>query len=141
MATTTTEPKVIGYGIFDAFDQETLGAYGYGFLIHDTTKNTIEDMKQWLQDTVRDYYGKAPIKLTTTYLEVPEEQITHEVTTRVHALDKEIRDLGFTDLGYSVTTWDKLHKPLQEARLQEEEHRDTGVPTVGFHPLNKFFND
>lgn len=140
MVTIDTTPKAVGYGIFDAFDQETLGAYGYGFLIHDTTKNTIEDMKQWLQDTVRDYYGKAPIKLTTTYLEVPEEQITHEVTTRVHALDKEIRDFGFTDLGYSVTTWKKLHKPLQEARLKEEEHRATGATAAGFHPLNKFFN-
>ena len=141
MVTTDTTPKAVGYGIFDVFDQETLGAYGYGFLIHDTTKETVEDMKQWLQDTVRDYYWKAPITLTTTYLEVPEEQITHEVTTRVHALDKEIRDLGFTDLGYSLTTWEKLHKPLQEARLKEEEHRSSNAPAKGFHPLNKFFND
>lgn len=141
MVTIDTTPKAVGYGIFDVFDQETLGTYGYKFLIHDTTKNTIEDMKQWLQDTVRDYYGKAPIKLTTTYLEVPEEQITHEVTTRVHALDKEIRDFGFTDLGYSVTTWETLYKPLHEARLKEEEHRASNAPAKGFHPLSKFFND
>lgn len=141
MAPTTTESKIVGYGIFGAFDQETLGAYGYGFLIHDTTKETVEDMKQWLQDTVRDYYGKAPITLTTTYLEVPEEHITQEAINRVQVLDKEIRDLGFTDLGYSVTTWDILYKPLHEARLKEEEHRATGAPAAGFHPLSRFFND
>lgn len=141
MVTTDTTPKTVGYGIFGACDQETLGAYGYGFLIHDTTKDTVEDMKQWLQDTVRDYYGKAPITLTTAYLDDPEEHIAQEAINCVRALDKEIRDSGFADLGYSVTTWETLYKPLHEARLTEEEHCATGAPTVGFHPLSKFFND
>lgn len=134
---------VVGYGILHSFDPATFGTYGYGFLIHQDTREKVEETATWLQSTIRDYYqGKAPVSITTSFYPpgTSEADIQANLTQQISTLDEGVRtSLIPWDLGYYATTWDKAQVKIDEARTLDAQYRAADQPLEGHHPLAAFF--
>ena len=142
-ATVNTTP-VVGYGILHSFDPATFGVYGYGFLIHQDTREKVEETTTWLQATISDYYqGKAPDSITTSFYpaDTCEADIQANLPQQLKTLDEDVRNsLIPWDLGYYATTWDKAQVKIDEARTLDAQYRAAGQPLEGNHPLAAFFS-
>lgn len=126
---------VIGYGIIDTYDPMYFGKGGYGFLICQNDRESVEELKEWYTRVTREYPLAIPtLKFVTCYCDsMSESTIKHELESRLLSLNVPLRELG--ELGYSIVPWEELRRTLEESRSPEERHRSMGGSDYDYEPI------
>ena len=127
---------VIGYGIIDTYDPMYLGKGGYGFLIRQSDRESVEELQEWHTRVTREYPLAIPtLKFATCYHDgVPESAIKDELESRLLPLDTPLREAE--ELGYNIVPWEKLRRRLEEDKSLEEWHRSMGGSDYDYEPIS-----
>lgn len=126
---------VIGYGIIDTYEPMYFGKGGYGFLICQNDRESVEELQEWHTRVTREYPLAIPtLKFVTCYHDgVPESTIKHELESRLLSLDVPLRESG--ELGYKIVPWEELRRTLEESKSLEEQHRSMGGTDWDYEPI------
>ena len=127
---------VIGYGIIDTYEPMYLGKGGYGFLIRQFDRESVEELQEWHTRVTREYPSAIPtLKFVTCYHDgVPESAIKDELESRLLPLDTPLREAE--ELGYNIEPWEKLRRRLEEDKSLEEWHRSMGGSDYDYEPIS-----
>jgi hypothetical protein len=128
--------SVIGYGIIDTHEPMYLGKGGYGFLIRQSDRESVEELQEWHTRVTREYPLAIPtLKFVTCYHDgVPESAIKDELESRLLPLDTPLREAE--ELGYNIVSWKKLRRRLEEDKSLEEWHRSMGGSDYDYEPIS-----
>lgn len=112
--------SVIGYGIIDTYEPMYFGKGGYGFLICQNDRESVEELQEWFTRVTREYPLSIPaLKFVTCYHDgVPESAIEDKLESRLLSLDVPLRESG--ELGYKIVLWEELRRTLEESKSLEE---------------------
>jgi hypothetical protein len=128
--------SVIGYGIIDTHEPMYLGKGGYGFLIRQSDRESVEELQEWHTRVTREYPLANPtLKFVTCYHDgVPESAIKDELESRLLPLDTPLREAE--ELRYNIVPWEKLRRRLEEDKSLEEWHRSMGGSDYDYEPIS-----
>lgn len=128
--------SVIGYGIIDTYEPMYFGKGGYGFLIRQSDRESVEELQEWHTRVTREYPLAIPtLKFVTCYHDgVPESAIKDELESRLLPLDTPLRESE--ELGYNIVPWEKLRRRLEEDKSLEEWHRSMGGSDYDYEPIS-----
>ena len=117
---------VIGYGIIDTDDPMYLGKGGYGFLLRQNDRESVEELKEWFTRVTREYQlANTTLKFVTCYRDsMSESSIKHEVESHLLHLNASLRIS--VDVGYHMVTWATIRNRLELDKPLEEAHQRTG---------------
>lgn len=126
---------VIGYGIIDTYEPMYFGKGGYGFLICQNDRESVEELQEWHTRVTREYPLANPtLKFVTCYCDsMSESAIKDKLESRLLPLDVPLRESG--ELGYSIVPWEELRRTLEESRSLEERHRSMGGSDDDYEPI------
>lgn len=127
---------VIGYGIIDTDDPMYLGKGGYGFLIRQDDRESVEELKEWFTWVTREYPLANPtLKFVTCYRDsMSESAIKHEVESHLLNLNASLRIS--VDVGYHMVTWATIRSRLELDKSLEEAHQRTDGTFDDYEPLS-----
>lgn len=128
--------SVIGCGIIDTHEPMYLGKGGYGFLIRQSDRESVEELQEWHTRVTREYPLAIPtLKFVTCYHDgVPESAIKDELESRLLPLNTPLREAE--ELGYNIVPWEKLRRRLEEDKSLEEWHRSMGGSDYDYEPIS-----
>ena len=111
------------------------GKGGYGFLICQNDRESVEELQEWYTQVTREYPLANPTLIfVTCYCDsMSESAIKHELESRLLPLDVPLRESG--ELGYSIVPWEELRRALEESRSLEERHRSMGGSDDDYEPI------
>lgn len=127
---------VIGYGIIDTYDPMYFGKGGYGFLIRQDDRESVEELKEWFTRVTREYQlANLTLKFVTYYRDsMSESAIKHEVESHLLHLNASLPIS--LDVGYHMATWATIRSRLELDKSLEEAHQRTDGTFDDYEPLS-----
>lgn len=127
---------VLGYGIIDTHDPLYLGKGGYGFLIRQKDRESVEELREWFTRVVQKYpLVNDDLTFAAFYRAgAPESAIKYELGTSLYHRNTLL--LSSEHFGYHTSSWDTIRHHMKSDKAAEKKHRSIYGTVDDYEPFS-----